>query len=491
MTQPAQLAFELASMIFLLRDRPDAREDQAAQFKALFAAMAGHGLDLRVGEDGLSVAGVPLQDTQPLVGGLRTHLLDRGVGELRLASTVRPAQLLDVLKVLAEPPGRYRSLHEMAISFDPSVREVLVLSPPAPAGPVESGDWNAYGEVAHAVEAQAAEVVRPSVTMRLELLPDHLDAITRDPSASDVPDRLNEVVRAADDLAAQDEWAALLSAAAAVVRGEERARHSANARSFGIAIRRMMPRSVVERIARLVAQPEQRADAQTVLQRVGADGTEALLGLLAGSDKMEDRRAYYAALRQMTEGTDLLVNMLTHDEWFVVRNVADLCGELRIDSAVPKLARHVTHGDERVRKSVAAALARIATPGSAEPLRTLLRDKSATVRLAVAQNLDERLRGLAMTVTVALDEESRADLVREYLLALGRMKSAEAVKVLSKAAEPGGKIFGRKPLSTRLAAIEALGLVGTSAARSALEGFRTDPDQSVREAVEKELQAEG
>ena len=122
MTQPAQLAFELASMIFMLRDRPDAKEDQAAQFKALFAAMAGRGLDLRAGEDGLSVSGVLLQDTQPLVGGLRTHLLDRGVGELRLASTVRPAQLLDVLRVLAEPPGRYRSLHEMAISFDPLVR---------------------------------------------------------------------------------------------------------------------------------------------------------------------------------------------------------------------------------------------------------------------------------------------------------------------------------------------------------------------------------
>ena len=121
----------------------------------------------------------------------------------------------------------------------------------------------------------------------------------------------------------------------------------------------------------------------------------------------------------------------------------------------------------------------------------MLKDKSPAVRLAVAQNLDERLRGLAMTITVALDEESRADLVREYLLALGRMKSAEAVKVLSKAAEPGGKIFGRKPLSTRIAAIEALGLVGTSAARATLEALRNDGDAGVREAVEKELQAEG
>lgn len=490
MTAPAQIAFEFAAMLFLLRDRPEAREELAAQFKTLFAAMGGRGLDLCAGDGELRVNGVPLADTQPLVGALRTHMLDRGVGELRLASTVRPAQLLDVMRVLAEPPGRYRSLHEMAVSFEPSVREILVLSPPAPDGPVESGDWNAYRDVAHAITDQAAEVVRPSVALRLESLPDHLEAIEQDPEAPDVPDRLNEVVRALDDLAAQGDWPTLLAAAARVIQSEARARNSSGARSYGIAIRRMMPRSVVEQVARLVPSVGARADAQQVLQRVGADATEALLGLLAGADRMEDRRAYYAALRQMTEGTELLVNMLTHDEWFVVRNVADLCGELGIESAVPRLARHASHDDERVRRSVAAALGRIAGAGCAEPLRTLLRDKVPAVRLAVAQNLDERLRGVAMSVSVALDNESQPDVVRELLLALGRMRSNEAVKVLARAAEPGGKVFKRKPLSTRLAAIEALGLAGGPAADAALKELAEDPDPSIRDAVTVALGAE-
>jgi hypothetical protein len=489
MTTPAQVAYEFAAMLFLLRDRPDAREELAGQFKALFAAMGGRGLDLRAGESGLRVNDVPLTDTQPLVGGLRTHLLDRGVGELRLASTVRPVQLLDVMRILAEPPGRYRSLHEMAMSFEASVREILVVSPPASERPVESGDWNAYDDIALAVTQQAAEVVRPSVSMRLESLPEHLDAIERDPAAPDVPDRLNEVVRALDDLAAQGDWPKLLAAVAAVVRGEEGARTSPHLRSYGIAIRRVMPRSAVEQIARLVPVAEFRADAQLVLLRVGADATEALLGLLAGSDRMEDRRAYYASLRQMTEGTELLVNMLTHDEWFVVRNVADLCGELRIENAVSRLARHADHDDERVRRSVAAALGRIAGPGCAEPLRTLLRDKAPAVRLAAAQNLDERLRGVAMSVSVALDNESQPDVVRELLLALGRMRSNEAVKALAKAAEPGGKLFKRKSLATRLAAIEALGLVGNVSAQSVLKALGSDPDVSVREAAERALEA--
>jgi len=483
MTNPAQVAFEFASMLFLLRDRPDAREELAKQFKTLFAAMAGRGIDLRAGDSGLRVNGLPLPDTQPLMGALRTHLLDRGVGELRLASTVRPEQLLGVMRILAEPPGRYRSLHEMAISFEPSVRELLVIAPPAPDGPTEAGDWNAYGDVAHAVNEQAAGLTRPSAALRLESLPEHLEAIQRDPRAPDVPDRLSEVVRSMDDLAAEGDWAGVLAAAGAVVRGEEHARDSSNARAFGIAIRRAMPRSVVEQIARLIPQPETRSDAQVVLQRVGADATEALLGLLAGSDKMEDRRVYFASLRQMTEGTELLVNMLTHDEWFVVRNVADLCGELRIDSAVGRLAHHAQHKDERVRRAVGAALARIAAPGSAEPLRTLLGDKSPAVRLAVAQNLDERLRGIAMSVVVALDAESKPEIVRELLLALGRMRSNEAVKILARVAEPGGRLFKRKPLATRLAAIEALAMAASPAAESALRTLSTDADPNVRQAA--------
>src|SRR5678815_2461487 len=120
----------------------------------------------------------------------------------------------------------------MAMSFEASVREILVLSPPASERPVESGDWNAYDDIAFAVTQQAAEVVRPSVAMRLESLPEHLEAIERDPSAPDVPDRLNEVVRALDDLAAQGEWPKLVAAVAVVVRGEDGARTSPHLRSY-------------------------------------------------------------------------------------------------------------------------------------------------------------------------------------------------------------------------------------------------------------------
>ncbi len=483
LSAPGEVAYELASMITLLRDRPEARAEQAAQFRKLVASIGGRGLDLRANDAGLRVYGVPLLDSIPMAGALRTHMLDREIGELKLAGTATVAQLLDVVRMLAQPPRTFASLQLMAASLPAAVRSILVLAPPAAESLGDAGDWNVHQEVT----GRGIPVITSNLERQQAELPDHLVAIKASPRDPSVADRLNEVVRGVDRLAGDEKWPEVLDAAAILVGAETEAEGSSVSRSYSIAFRRMMPRRVVEQLARLVTRAEHKQAGQAVMRRVGADATEALLALLAASDRMEDRRAYYDTLRQMTEGTDLLVNMLTHDEWFVVRNVADLAGELRLESAVSKLARHAKHPDERVRRSVAVALARIASSSGLEALRTLLRDKSPAVRLALVQQVDARLRGLAMSISVAVDEETHADIVREMLQALGRIGTPETVKVLANAAAPGGRLLGRKPVANRIAAVEALGLSGSAQAETVLRGLSEDREARVREAVELAL----
>ena len=192
-------------------------------------------------------------------------------------------------------------------------------------------------------------------------------------------------------------------------------------------------------------------------------------------------------MKEMTEGGELLVHMLSHDQWFVVRNVADLTAEMRLESAVPALAKQSSHSDERARRAVAGALAVIGGAGAVEPLRRLLRDASPGVRMEAAKGLDgRRNRGLAMSLAVAADEESKQDIQKEMYAALGRIGSAEAIQALRKAAEPGGKLFHRKPTAIRLAAVAGLHAAGPSAANVLKEMLRDD-DREVREAVEKAL----
>src|SRR5690606_35226841 len=157
-------------------------------------------------------------------------------------------------------------------------------------------------------------------------------------------------------------------------------RSDGEGRGYGIALRRMLPRSALEQMVRLTAHGDMKTEAIAVLRRMGVDGTEVLLNALVNAEEVGQRRAYFNALKEMSEGGERLVHMLSHDQWFVVRNVADLCGELRLESAVHGLAKQVAHDDERVRRAVAGALGRIGGPGSVEPLRRALRDPAPGVR---------------------------------------------------------------------------------------------------------------
>lgn len=491
MTSPSQVAYNFAQMLFLLRDRPEAKEEQAACFKQLFASLVGRGIDLRADEERLHSYGVLVADGLPLAGALRNHLLERGVGELAVGPTASPAALLAIMRVLAAPAGEHRSLHELTSALDPAARDQLTIAPPLPRGAGE-GDWTFYDAMVAAPEVERRAGVRERAPMpgaaELAQLLASIESTPNDPS---VEAKLNDVVRAGDALIDNEDWPALARTLSALVRAERAAQEGPSGRAYGIAIRRMLPKSALEQVARLMPSAQHRGDSLPVLQRMGADATETLLGLLVSADRIDDRRAYFGALRQMTEGTALLANMLTHDEWFVVRNVADLCGELRVESAVPRLARHVGHPDERVRRSVALALVRIATPGTVEPLRQTLRDASPAVRLQLLQAIEgRRNRALAMSIAVALDEETHPDVQREMLLALGRIGSPEAVQVLIRAAEPGGRVFNRKPVPGRLAAIEGLRLVGEAAA-PALRALLQDDDAEVREAARRAVAGMG
>src|SRR3989441_9113962 len=79
-------------------------------------------------------------------------------------------------------------------------------------------------------------------------------------------------------------------------------------------------------LARLVTVPKHRTDATLALQRAGAEAVEVLLDLLVAAPTMSERRGVFDALTKMTQGTEQLVHMLDHPEWFVVRNVAELAG---------------------------------------------------------------------------------------------------------------------------------------------------------------------
>ncbi|MGE0353641.1 MAG: HEAT repeat domain-containing protein [Gemmatimonadales bacterium] len=511
MNPDAEIATTLARVVFLMRNHPADRESQKAAFRALLAQLGGKPLALGASDTHTYVGGQPVDNSVVGAPELRGILLSHGVGELKTQPGLAPAQLLTVVRALVAPPGTYPRLQNLADHFGGRGVPNVHLAPPVPvrlpesgsvpqrarqsmAPPGKPGEPAEEGELSELGPGAASEDtvgLLHFVTLEMQSvgkLDEVLLTLDRDPTGSGTLDLLNEVVALADMSAQKEEWDNVLRAAAALVRLEERLEDDAMRRACHIALRRVVTKTVLEQLVWMTTSAEFRGEATLVLRRIGADATEALLQRLIAAAELSERRAYYSALSQMREGTGLLVHMLGHDEWYVIRNSADLCGELKVEQAVPTLTRQLAHRDERVRRAVAGALAKIGTPATVEPLRKALTDPEAGVRLTAAGSIEgEGMKGLVPVLARLVGKERNNDARYEMLRALGRIGTPEAIQALGRLAQPGGSLFRRRPAALRLAAVEALKSSGLPEARTALEALQGDKDDDIRNAVSRAL----
>lgn len=255
-------------------------------------------------------------------------------------------------------------------------------------------------------------------------------------------------------------------------------------------IRRLEKPMLLQGIARLLPRRREMRDRVTaVLARSGDAAADALIDLLINSENTAERRAYRTALAQCPAAGPALLHLLGDKRWYVVRNAAELLGELTPPDADVRLAELLSHREPRVRRATAGALSRYGTQRAVLALLQALQDSSPDVRLQVALALGTIRNPRAVPWLVeALDREQDPDVRSALVSSLGLMPTDEAVARLARLAEPGGLLL-RKATSTRLQAIEALAQAGTPSAHAVLRGLLTDKDREVREAVERALQA--
>ena len=505
MTRSSAIADSFARVLFLLRDYPEDKEAQKSAFRALLVRITDRPVRFLVSNGRLLVDGEPVDPETPGTVALRRQLLGHGVGDLSVPAGLNPGQLLLVVRSIAAPVGSYPRLQQLADHFTGSGVNGVVLAPPlpssapAPEAPPPAPQQPAAPEPRTVTSQDDIRALGPDavneesvgllhfVTLEVQSigrLDELLIVLERDPDSPESGELLNEVLMFGETAIQKEQWSDLVRVAAVLVHLESKVTDESHRRLYSIALRRLITKSSLEQIAQMLPQSEQRAEVTNVLRRIGADATEVLIHLLVSETDVGHRRAYFNAVTQMTEGTDLLVHMLGHDEWFVVRNVAELCGEMKLEAAVPALAKRLTHSDERVRRAATSALARIGSVGTMEPLRKALQDTSPLVRLQAATGLEgSKARNLVPALSRLVEEESHVDVQREMLHALGRIGTPEAVETLIRASQPAKGFFKKKPVGIRIEAIEGLRLAGGPAAVAALQDLEKDKEESVRKAA--------
>lgn len=521
MSAPLSIVTDIWHVVSLLRDRPAAKEEQKAAFRALVAALGVHPLSLQATAEGLAYQGVLTPEEADGAAPLCAQMLGHGVGTIELPEGTAAGPLLSLLRALAAPRGSYAHIQAFITAVgepgasqfrisppsDPVRREdpasVAVPPPrPSPAAvrpsrgvplPRDSAELSALGPGAMSSEGSGLLHFMSAQHKAIDQLDELSLRVEQEPDAPGVANTLSDLLTAVDAAATKEDWEGILHAVARVVRAEGKAGGKEQlARLYSINLKRMLPRRTLEQLARFLPSPRLKADAMVVMQRSGENATDVLLDLLAAAPTIDERRHYFDALVPTAEGSEVVVRMLEHGEWFVIRNIAELCGELRLEAAVPVLARHLSHPDERVKRSAIVALAKIGTPPTVEPLRQALRDAAPAIRMQAVMVIDGKTsRALGLRLVSILEEESVPEVLREVCYAVGRSGLPEGVQALIRLASPGGKLFNKKPTQQRIWAVEALGLAGGATAQGALEGLFQDSDKDVRDAAQKALARKG
>jgi HEAT repeat protein len=234
--------------------------------------------------------------------------------------------------------------------------------------------------------------------------------------------------------------------------------------------------------------PEAVVSVQQFLAQVRTSIYPALLETLATSDDKVVRKTVIDLLH-MEGGIPArhLWPLMKDSRWYVVRNAVQLAIASGDPAAVDHLEPLLRHPDTRVRREVARSLGTLGDPKCLPLLVRAIGDDDAAVRILA-------VRGLARQGTVgqyqavqakveSRDFETRSPEEAEaFLVAYATLGGDRTIEPLNKIWKR--KVFGSRPLPLRLAAVSALGAIGSAEARRTLtEAMQSGESQIQRAAA--------
>lgn len=171
------------------------------------------------------------------------------------------------------------------------------------------------------------------------------------------------------------------------------------------------------------------------------------------------------------------------------RAYAELLGATGSAEAVPMLSALAMHGEATVRSAAIAGLARIFDPAASRAVIHALNDSEPEVRRTAAHGIawfgDASVLPL---ILVRLEQEEDHEVAAGLVGALGELRDPAAVAMLVEVSRGRSGVFRRHPTEVRVAAVRALGMIGTAEARAAVEAHLDDRRPDVRAAAHQALQ---
>lgn len=218
-----------------------------------------------------------------------------------------------------------------------------------------------------------------------------------------------------------------------------------------------------------------------------------IVQLLATLQYYPHRKMICRVLETVGAGAvDTVGKGMFHDLWYVRRNTALILGKIGGAKATEYLKAGITHTDPRVRKESLLALASVGSPRACEIAQTALTDTDPKLRLLalhiIADHPDGHTAPKLWNQVFAKGFADRSpEEQREIFLTLAKFEPAAVEPQLIKLATRHTWFWRSRFLPLRLLAIEALGKLGTTLARTVLENLTRSRNRRIREASLRSL----
>ena len=465
------------------------RNTQVAELSGLLFARGIRAIQVNPGvtpEHWLGLFGVAVGNVAPddAVLGRITVLLGR-----RASQRLSASRALGEVPPAAEPPPAEASPPAPPPQSSPS-SPAPSQAPPPPTPPPAAPGAVAWSPTATVNPNRASGVFRPDV------LPPDVEArraVTALQAASRPEDQrviIEKVRQLTPSVIALRDIGAVAEVVAGLDRSLGKIQDPEIQEAIGEVAGALADETIVERMVARLGEPRvPPAERAHLVHAVGALGAvsagyvvDAYLHALP-----ELREAYRAAMRAAGERTvELLRARIESKVPEVVAAAAEFLGLSGSPEVAESLIRLTRHVDERVREAALLGLAELGGREISRPAIPSLKDESVLVRTAAARAVAAAGDVAATTVLVRrLEQEKDEGVLAALLKAIGQLGAPEALEVLAKFAEPGGK--PRRTPFVRAAAIEGLARLDRLEAKALLELYARDKEPTVKRAAEASL----
>lgn len=398
---------------------------------------------------------------------------DAVLGRITLLLGKRASQRLSATRALAEP---------MPAPPPPPSPPIAAPSPP-PANPSPPA----------AMPAETIVPARGSAVFRPNVLPADVEArravaaLYAAETADEQRAAVEQLRRFTPDLLALRDIGALAEVVASLDRSLSKIQDPGIQEAIGEAAGALADEAIVERMVTRLGEPRvPPAERAHLVHAVGALGAVSAGSVVDAylHAPAELREAYRAAMRAAGErAAEILQSRLQSKVPEVVAAAAEFLGLTGSPQAAPLLIDLTRHADERVREAALLGLAELGGREVSRPAMPALKDESVLVRTAAARAIAAAGDVGATTVLVRrLEQEGDEGVLAALLKAVGQLGAKEALEVLARFAEPGGR--PRRTPFVRAAAIEGLARLDRSEAKALLELYSRDKEPTVKRAAE-------